>query len=71
MSFMFKAPKVPEIPAIQSVSTPAPTEIDETALGEEEKKKIRKGRTQRQTLLTGPLGLTEPATVQYKTLLGQ
>ena len=71
MSSIFKAPSVPSIPAPQPISTPAPTDVDEEKLREEEEAKIRKGRKQRTTILTGPLGLVNEATVQRKTLLGQ
>lgn len=43
---------------------------DDKSIKEAEEKKLRKGRTSRQTLLTGPQGLLEPATVSKKSLLG-
>lgn len=64
MSFLFGSSSTP---SIQNV--PAPS-LDQNTIVEEEKKKLRQGRTQRQTLMTGPQGLLEPAPVSKKTLLG-
>jgi len=68
MSFLFGGQKVPSVsaPSAPAITTAA----DDAALKAEEEKKLRKGKTQRQTLMTGPQGLLEPAPVSKKTLLG-
>jgi len=74
MSFLFGSPKI-EAPAPVRPPTPPPPppseQKDVDKIKEDEKKKIRKGRERRGTLLTGPRGiLTHPPTEQ-KTLLGE
>ena len=68
MSFLFGGQKVP---SVSSVPAPAITSsADDAKLKSEEEKKLRRGRSVRQTLMTGPQGLLEPAPVSKKTLLG-
>jgi hypothetical protein len=69
MSNLFKAPKMPDIAPVSTIATPAPTEVKAREVVEEEKKKIRKG-IKKNTILTGPLGLTEEAPVLKRTLGG-
>lgn len=69
MTFLFGSQKVPKVEDV-----PAPsilTNADDNAIKDAEEKKLRKGRTSRQTLLTGPQGLLEAAPVAKKTLLGE
>jgi len=85
MSGLFSRPRVPEpqpityTPQVTSVTKTAEKEAAEAEkevakskeeVKEEEKKKIRKGRTGKGTILTGPQGILTPAKVEYKTLLG-
>jgi len=71
MSFL--APKMPSLPPVQPLPTPPSTEVSA-----EEKKRIaaeqaeieRKRRGRKSTILTGPLGDTEEAEIEKKTLLG-
>jgi len=69
MSFLFGSQKTPQISV--PPTPPITKQSDQNAIIEEEKKKIRKGRTSRQTLMTGPQGLLEPAPVSKKVLLGE
>ena len=71
MSFL--TPKMPPLPPI----TPPPA-IPEPTVSQEEKDRIaaeqakleRKRKGRKSTILTGPLGDTEEAEIQKKTLLG-
>ena len=64
MSFMFGRTSTPTLTAPKA---PPTTE----AVTEEERKKVRRGLPGRTTLLTSPLGLTEPAGTRRKVLLGE
>ena len=67
------SPKMPPLPPVQPLP-PAPSaelsqeEKDRIAAEQAEIERKRKGR--RSTILTSPLGITEEATVEKKTLLG-
>ena len=67
------SPKMPPLPPVQPLP-PAPSaelsqeEKDKIAAEQAEIERKRKGR--RSTILTSPLGITEEATVEKKTLLG-
>jgi len=71
MSFL--TPKMPPLPPI----TPPPA-MPEPTVSQEEKNRIaaeqasieRKRKGRKSTILTGPLGDTEEAEIQKKTLLG-
>ena len=71
MSFL--SPKMPPLPPI----TPPPA-MPEPTVSQEEKDRIaaeqakieRKRKGRKSTILTGPLGDTEEAEIQKKTLLG-
>ena len=64
MSFLFGKSSLPTLSTPQA---PPTTEV----VTEEERKKVRQGMPGRTTLLTSPLGLTEPAGTRRKVLLGQ
>ena len=72
MGSIFK-PKMPPLPPVQPLPTPPSTEVSQ-----EEKDRIaaeqaaieRKRKGRKSTILTGPLGDTEEAEIQKKTLLG-
>lgn len=69
MSFLFGSQKVPQMSVPQAPSITSTQ--DQNALAEAEKKKLKQGRVARQTLMTGPQGLLEPAPVSKKVLLGE
>jgi hypothetical protein len=72
MGSLFK-PKMPSLPPVQPLPTPPSSEISQ-----EEKDRIaaeqaaieRKRKGRKSTILTGPLGDTEEAETEKKTLLG-
>ena len=72
MSSIF-SPKMPSLPPVQPLPTPPSSEISQ-----EEKDRIaaeqaaieRKRKGRKSTILTGPLGDTEEAETEKKTLLG-
>jgi len=70
MSFLFGSTKMP---ATQTVASPTVTETIPTVeeATEEEKKKLKKGKEKRSTILTSERGVLEPANVGLKTLLGE
>ena len=73
MSAIFSPPKMPPLPPVQPLPTPPSTEVSQ-----EEKDRIaaeqaaieRKRKGRKSTILTSPLGDTEEAEIQKKTLLG-
>ena len=72
MSSIF-SPKMPPLPPVQPLPTPPSTELsqeekDRIAADQRAMERKRKGR--RSTILTGPLGDTEEAETEKKTLLG-
>ena len=72
MGSLFK-PKMPTLPPVQPLPTPPTPEVSQ-----EEKDRIvaeqaaleRKRKGRKSTILTGPLGDTEEAETEKKTLLG-
>ena len=68
------SPKMPSLPP-----PPAPIEPPKAELSAEEKARIaseqsameRKRKGRKSTILTGPLGVEEEATIEKKTLLGE
>ncbi len=73
MSSVFSKPKPPPPPPKPIAPPPAPETADVRvkAAGEAESKRARLAKGRQSTILTGPLGTTDQATVQRKTLLGQ
>ena len=78
MTHLFGSTKVPEIASVPPPTIPehvvadvATSEEDIAKLKEEEKKKLKKGREKRSTILTSSQGILTPANVKTKTLLGQ
>jgi len=75
MSFLFgrskpEPPPTPPAPVIRPIvfsPPPPPPTIKEV---EKEKKKLRRGKTTKGTILTSPLGLEEEAETKRPTLLG-
>jgi len=73
MSAIFSPPKMPSLPPVQPLPVAPSTEVSA-----EEKERIaaeqaaieRKRKGRKSTILTGPLGDTEEAEIQKKTLLG-
>ena len=66
------SPKMPTPPPVQPLPEPPEVSDEEKARIEKEQaamERRRKGR--RSTILTGPLGVEEEATIQKKTLLGE
>lgn len=63
------APKTPPIPTL----TPADAQQAASDAGNAMKAQLKKNQGRMSTLLTGPTGLgtTNPANLQYKSLLGQ
>ena len=67
------SPKMPSLPPVQPLPTPPSSELsqeekDRIAAEQREMERERKGR--KSTILTGPLGDTEEAETEKKTLLG-
>ena len=67
------SPKMPSLPPVQPLPEPPSTELsqeekDRIAAEQREMERKRKGR--KSTILTGPLGDTEEAETEKKTLLG-
>jgi|TARA_R100000426_G_scaffold57284_1_gene40787 hypothetical protein len=72
MGSLFK-PKMPTLPPVQPLPTPPTPEVsqeekDRIAAEQAALERKRKGR--KSTILTGPLGDTEEAETEKKTLLG-
>ena len=72
MGSLFK-PKMPNLPPVQPLPTPPTPEVsqeekDRIAAEQAALERKRKGR--KSTILTGPLGDTEEAETEKKTLLG-
>jgi len=67
------SPKMPALPPVQPLPEPPKAELsaEEKAKVQAEQSAIeRKRKGRKSTILTGPLGLQEEATVEKKTLLG-
>ena len=72
MGILF-SPKMPPLPPVQPLPTPPPAELsqeekDRIAADQRAMERKRKGR--KSTILTGPLGETDEAETEKKTLLG-
>ena len=67
------SPKMPSLPPVQPLPTPPSTEVsaeDKERIAAEQAAIERKRKGRRSTILTGPLGETEEAEIEKKTLLG-
>ena len=72
MSSIF-SPKMPPLPPVQPLPTPPSTELsqeEKDRIASEQRAMERKRKGRRSTILTGPLGDTEEAETEKKTLLG-
>ena len=72
MSSIF-SPKMPSLPPIQPLPTPPSTELsqeEKDRIASEQRALERKRKGRKSTILTGPLGDTEEAETEKKTLLG-
>ena len=66
------SPKMPPPPPVQPLPEPPEVSDEEKARIAQEQAAIeRKRKGRRSTILTGPLGVEEEATVEKKTLLGE
>ena len=72
MSSIF-SPKMPSLPPVQPLPTPPSTELsqeEKDRIASEQRAMERKRKGRKSTILTGPLGDTEEAETEKKTLLG-
>tara|TARA_R100000005_G_C4847564_1_gene115681 strand:- start:317 stop:538 length:222 start_codon:yes stop_codon:yes gene_type:complete len=72
MSSIF-SPKMPSLPPVQPLPTPPSTELsaeEKDRIAAEQRAMERKRKGRKSTILTGPLGDTEEAETEKKTLLG-
>ena len=72
MSSIF-SPKMPPLPPVQPLPTPPSTELsqeEKDRIASEQRALERKRTGRKSTILTGPLGDTEEAETEKKTLLG-
>ena len=66
------SPKMPSLPPVQPLpETPELTAEEKAKIAADEAARERKRKGRKSTILTGPLGVEEEATVQKKTLLGE
>ena len=66
------SPKMPAPPPVQPLPEPPElSEEDKAKIAEDERKREMKRKGRKSTILTGPLGVEEEATIQKKTLLGE
>ena len=66
------SPKMPPLPPVQPLpETPELSEEDKARIAEDERKREMKRKGRKSTILTGPLGVEEEATIEKKTLLGE
>jgi hypothetical protein len=66
------SPKMPALPpAPEPPKAPELTEAEKSKIAEDERKREMKRKGRKSTILTGPLGVEEEATVEKKTLLGE
>jgi len=66
------SPKMPPLPPVQPLpETPEVSDEEKARIASEQAAMERKRKGRRSTILTGPLGVEEEATVQKKTLLGE
>lgn len=65
------SPRMPSLPPVQPLpEAPSVSEEEKAKIAAEEAARERKRKGRKSTILTGPLGVEEEATVQKKTLLG-
>lgn len=63
---------MPAPPPVQPLPEPPElTDEEKAKIAEDERKREMKRKGRKSTILTGPLGVEEEATVQKKTLLGE
>ena len=66
------SPKMPAPPPVQPLPEPPElTDEEKAKIAEDERKREMKRKGRKSTILTGPLGVEEEATVEKKTLLGE
>ena len=66
------SPKMPTPPPVQPLPEPPElSEEDKARIAEDERKREMKRKGRKSTILTGPLGVEEEATIEKKTLLGE
>lgn len=66
------SPKMPPLPPVQPLpEAPEVSDEEKARIASEQAAMERKRKGRRSTILTGPLGVEEEATVQKKTLLGE
>lgn len=66
------SPKMPPLPPVQPLpEAPEVSDEEKARIASEQSAMERKRKGRRSTILTGPLGVEEEATVQKKTLLGE
>jgi hypothetical protein len=66
------SPKMPPLPPVQPLpETPEVSDEEKARIASEQAAMERKRKGRKSTILTGPLGVEEEATVQKKTLLGE
>ena len=69
----FLMPKQPSHPPVQPLPEPPKAELsaeEKQKIADEQAAMERKRKGRKSTILTGPLGITEEATTEKKTLLG-
>ena len=67
------SPKMPPLPPVQPAPTPPSAELsqeEKDRIAAEQRAMERKRKGRKSTILTGPLGDTEEAETEKKTLLG-
>ena len=67
------SPKMPALPPVQPLPEPPKAELsaeEKQKIADEQAAMERKRKGRKSTILTGPLGITEEATTEKKTLLG-
>lgn len=66
------SPKMPPLPPVQPLpETPEVSDEEKARIASEQAAMERKRKGRKSTILTGPLGVEEEATVEKKTLLGE
>ena len=66
------SPKMPPPPPVQPLPEPPEVSDEEKArIAKEQADMERRRRGRKSTILTGPLGVEEEATIEKKTLLGE
>jgi len=66
------SPKMPPLPPVQPLPEPPEVSDEEKArIASEQAAMERRRKGRKSTILTGPLGVEEEATIEKKTLLGE